>query len=155
VQTHSGFDGVNVAVGPIAQVVSNLIFGDSELHGRIAKQDQKRRLGGIGHFDVSVDPVGKEAPASRRWQGPAAILLALFNLDDFVGDEAMGFAMDSLGRFLARGLTQAEDGSIGFVEPIFQVFHPVFLLDLQILLVDSGDSFSRQAINSFVNIHID
>jgi hypothetical protein len=97
---------------------------------RITKQDQKRRLGGIGHFDVSVDPMGKEAPASAGWQGPAAILLALFNLGDFVSDKAVGFAVDGFSGFLIGGFTQAKDSSIGFVEPVFQVFHTMFLLNL-------------------------
>lgn len=64
------------------------------------------------------------APQTTVSPGPAVLLFALFNLDDFVGDEAVGFAVDGFSGFLTGSLTQAEDSSIGFVEPVFQVFHP-------------------------------
>ena len=61
------------------------------------------------------------------------LLLALFDLDDLVGNAAVGFPVDGLSRFFARGFAQTKDSAFRFVEPILQVFYAVLSLNLKIL----------------------
>jgi hypothetical protein len=67
----------------------------------------------------------------------------------------VGFTVHCISRFFARSLTQTENGAISFIQPILQILHPVHILNLKVLLVGLCNSFSSQAFDTFVNIHIE
>ena len=83
------------------------------------------------------------------------LLLALLDLDDLVCDKAVGLTVYCLSCFFVRGLAQTENTAIVFVEPVFQILHPVLLLNLEVLLVGPCDRFGSQSFHTFVNVHIE
>src|SRR6266508_610590 len=82
------------------------------------------------------------------------VLCAFCYLGDLIGDATMRLAMDRCGGLFAGCLTQTEDRAIRLLVPIVEVGHPVFSLDLQVLLVCLGDSLSRQPLHIFVHVHV-
>jgi hypothetical protein len=79
-------------------------------------------------------------------------LLAFLDFDQFVREESMRFAVDRDGGFFVRGLNQAKDLACALVEPVFQVFHAILLLSLQISGMSALNGLSRQSIHMLVDI---
>jgi len=61
------------------------------------------------------------------------------DLGYLVGHQTVRLAVDGLGRFLVRGVRQAEDLARLFVEPVLGVLDPVLILDLFVLPVGVCD----------------
>ena len=70
-------------------------------------------------------------------------LAAFLDLNNLVGDEPMRLAVYPFGRFLVGRFDQAEHRAVVFVEPVFEVLHPILLLDLKIRGMSSGNGFGR------------
>src|SRR5215212_4501492 len=77
----------------------------------------------------------------------------LLDLGYLVGHQTMRRAVYSLGRFLVRGVRQAEDLARLFVEPVLEVLDPVLVLGLLVLPVGVCDSLSGQAFHAPVMVH--
>jgi hypothetical protein len=80
--------------------------------------------------------------------------LALFDFEDLVCGEAMSLSVDLLTRFFAGTLKETKDGSLLIIDPVIQVFHPVFLLGFKILFV-SFYNVLNACVNVSVNVHIE
>src|SRR5947207_6680368 len=62
-------------------------------------------------------------------------------LDDRSGELAVGFLMDGLESLLGRSLSEAEDRTVGRIEPVGVVTDTMSLLDLDIPHVQLGELF--------------
>ena len=94
--------------------------------------------------------VRRRGRCGNRDRRVSTLLHPFFHLDDFIGDQTMRFAMDFHRGLLAGSADKAEDLARSLIEPVLQVLHPVFLLDLEVLLVGAGDRHksSRYAAKS-------
>src|SRR5262249_34311844 len=77
-----------------------------------------------------------------------------FDLDDLVGQEAVGLAVNGGCRLLAGRLDATEPLARPLVVPVSEIVHPVLVLDAQIGLVGAGDGRARQSIDLLVNVEI-
>src|SRR5215212_11847986 len=77
---------------------------------------------------------GRGCYAPTRCMRPGSFLDRTFlYLGYLVGHKTMRLAVYGLGRFLVRGVRQAEDLARLLVEPVLEVLDPVLVLDLLVL----------------------
>src|SRR5579875_2877538 len=80
-------------------------------------------------------------------------LRALFDLDDFVGHQTVGFSVHRYGGLATRRPAQAEDFAGCLVVPVPEEFDAVFILNGEILLMSRRDRLGREARYVVMNIH--
>ena len=94
-------------------------------------------------------------PGDRRQGascGLARGLVSFLDLDQFVGEQPVGFAMHRDRRFLVRRFDETEHLARLLVEPVLEILHAVLLLRPQVDLVRSGDRVFGQARNVIVDV---
>ena len=80
-------------------------------------------------------------------------LLALFDFEDLVSGETVGFFVDLFTCFFTRSFEQTEYGPLVLVHPVIQVFYTVFVLDFDVLLMGLYDILNA-SINVSVYVHV-
>ena len=78
--------------------------------------------------------------------------MTFLHLDQLVGDQAVGFAVDGIGGFAARRFDQAEYLTGDYVEPVAQVLHAMLRLGLQVFLVSPRDGLGGQPFDVLVDV---
>src|SRR5215207_9592488 len=84
---------------------------------------------------------------------PRGTLGALGDLIDFVGYQAMRFAVDPDGGLAVWRLCQAKDSSAALIEPVLQVLDGVLTLHLDVFRMGAGYGVGRRASDFVVNVH--
>src|SRR5262245_7822370 len=80
-------------------------------------------------------------------------LRSLFDLNDFISNQAMGFAMNGDRSLFIGRFNQAKDLAARLVEPVAQVLDSVFVLCLQVGFVSLGYRLCGEPLDMAVRIH--
>jgi Subunit ChlI of Mg-chelatase len=105
-------------------------------------------------FDLPIAMAATCSPTAPCFAANGVALSGPFlDLDDLVGDQAVGLAVNRVGGFLVWCLDQAVRPSGLRIEPVLVIRHPVLVLNRKVLLVRALDRLSRQTIDLVVGIH--
>ena len=155
----------NLATAQISQGVSdNSVVQIQHGHGRLIAQclGQRRGLDDVrkeNGSDSRISFIGATArdndcPRCICFGGAEKSLCQLrLNLNNLLGDHAMGFTVDAISCLRVRCIDQAEDLPFTLVHPIFEVLDAVLFLRLEIGRMSFRDIFRSRPVN-LVNVHV-
>ena len=66
----------------------------------------------------------------------------------------MRFSVHSRGRLFVGRIYETEDGLCSLIIPVFQLFHSVLALTLEIFSMSFGDRLCRRALDLLVHVHV-
>lgn len=160
-----------MAVGYVCRTVTNsgfvvrqlVDFGHLGQIGTTQRQHEQHQCPATADKKEAVT----QPPGGRRPRKRASVLPNLLHyqkdrccansktfcdLNDFVSNKPVSLTMDSFGSFSVWRFDEAKGAARIEIVPIFEIFHPILLLDNQVSAMRFLNAFCRQPFDFVVDI---